>query len=347
MRYRGVEHRRTFALAVAFVLASVLLAMLAVAWKRHEHLALGRRLFGHWHGFGKRVAALQEKSPEVIWLGDSTVAAVPGIDAYPDLLAGDYRARGLAAPGVVSLLGLDFFHAWCMLEPVLEAQPRVVVLTAHLRMLRPSAGTERLLDLCSHLPQQEMLRGMGLPFERRGVGPLDLLGWQLLKTRRGVEVRDLLQGLRHDMQQRLPGHGLISGPSPLQELAVAEDRLSEEERFREYDLAVTTGMPTLEMLAAVIGRVRAAGAIPLVVGAPIPVEALRGRGIYRPEAFDVIGSVVEGAGGNWLDLHDALPPEGFRDASGHYSAAGNQRMAERVGARAAALAAGARSPVRE
>jgi hypothetical protein len=104
------------------------------------------------------------------------------------------------------------------------------------------------------------------------------------------------------------------------------------EALRVFDVAISRRQPTVRMLEATVRMVADSGRTAIVVGVPIPYEALRTTDWYDPAVyqsrFDVLRGVVEEAGGRFIDLHDALPAAQLADYAGHFTSEGAQRLAE-------------------
>lgn len=79
--------------------------------------------------------------------------------------------------------------------------------------------------------------------------------------------------------------------------------------------------PTLQMMEAVVRRLRETGAPVLVIVPPTNVDALRRLGLYQnsayPESLDQIRAAAERGGAEFLDLHDLLGDRAFKDPTDH------------------------------
>ena len=276
---------------------------------------------------GVTMRQLEEKDARVVWLGDSTVLDSIDIPSYADIVAERIARSGDEMPphGVVAMVGLDFYHYYCMLGRILERKPEVVVLVAHLRMFVD--GARAFMDLCSFLPASELPRAMLLPFRERDVGPLDLLGYQLLRLP-GAETSFLaFEGAQRLFQDKDPTGLLAKTPTYFERLGMG-GRKPALEYLRSYALDLDREHPVVRMMGATVDMARRRGAEVLVVASPIPYEKLEARGWYQPQTIDVLRRVVEENGGHFFDGHRVLQKRHYRDESGHYTTEGAEILAE-------------------
>ena len=276
--------------------------------------------------FEKTMARLAPKDPKVMWLGDSTLLDSIKIPSYADLLADEIRAEGGTIPphGTVAMVGLDFFHYYCMLGRILEEKPDFVVLVAHLRMFVD--GAPEFMDLCSFIPPGELPRAVMLPFRERDVGPLDLLGYQLLRLPGAESAFLAYEGTQRLIQDKDPTGLVARSPTYFETLAKGGRRPALE-YLRSYGLDLAADHPVVEMMGATVGMARRSGAEVLVVVSPIPYEKLEAQGWYEPQTIDVLRQVVEENGGHFFDGHRVLKKEHYRDESGHYTHEGSALLA--------------------
>lgn len=98
-------------------------------------------------------------------------------------------------------------------------------------------------------------------------------------------------------------------------------RRAAERRLGPFFRGLSANDPRIPLLGATITRLSESGSKVLAYVAPTNVEDLTSLGIYDEEGAKVslalLRSVVEGAGGNFLDLHDILPDAAFKDAGDH------------------------------
>lgn len=278
----------------------------------------------------KMVSKREANPPDVLWIGDSTMLEGVRVPSYADLTAERLEERGAGVAedhALVALVGTDFFHFYCILGRALDLKPKLIVLVAHLRMFDGQRGD--FMELCSFLPAAELPRALTLPFRTKNVGPLELLGYQLLGVP-GVEPAFLAyEGAQRLIQDRDPTGLLVRSPTYFERLG-REAGMTELDYLRLYDVALERDDPTVEMMESTIAIAREAGAEVLVIASPIPYEKLEENGLYRGESIELIREVVEESGGRFLDAHRALTSDLYRDDAGHYTAEGAARLADLV-----------------
>lgn len=278
----------------------------------------------------KMVRTREGDPPRVVWIGDSTMVEGIEVESYAGLAAqGLEKTDGIPARehALIALVGLDFFHYYCMLGRVLELEPKLIVVVAHLRMFKGQGGD--FMELCSFIPGGEIPRALTLPFQEKGVGPLELLGFQLLDLP-GVEKAFLAyEGTQRLIQDRDPTGLLVRSPTYFERLGLSA-RMTEDEYLSLYDVELTRDEPTVEMMVAALEMARERGVEVLVIASPIPYEKLEALGVYRPESIDLLRQIVEENGGRFLDAHRALTSDLYRDDAGHYTAEGASRLAGSV-----------------
>lgn len=267
---------------------------------------------------------------DVVWLGDSTL-----LDrAYPDIIE---RRVGAAVPmRKLTSVGLDFWAMYQLLGDVMERlHPRVVVMVANLRLMRGGGTTRTFNDLAQSLPLDELPRTLLEPYSFRGMTAPRLLLARLLGSPWWEQTFFVAEGIRRNVQTAEAWQFL--GPEEKRRtfdgakanLARGAQRMAES-----YDQPLGYNTPLVRFCGAAVRYARTHGAQVLVVVSPIPTVHLAESGHYDPartaDRIDVLRTEVEAAGGRLLDLHAALPPELFRDHSGHFTPTGQDRMAGMV-----------------
>jgi hypothetical protein len=270
--------------------------------------------------------------PGVVWLGDSTMLGLSR-PSYPQLLQGvlpDVSAR------VLGVLGSDFFTYYPVVGALLAVhRPGVLVTVAHLRLFRqpaedPVAYATTRNDLFSMIPTAELPRALSLPFAVRGVSIPRLLLTRVLRYEAVERFFYFLEG----------AHALVAeadvpwlGPNEYHHPAFNWRAITVS--LAGSDVPVTRDHPTVRLMEATVRLAREAGVRVLVIGTPLPFEAMHDAvgydGAVYAERFATLRAAVEDAGGTFLDLHEALPRDQFTDAVGHFTVAGAQTLAERVG----------------
>ena len=298
----------------------------AVGVERYQH----RALLPIW--FRPR----DRTGPLVVWVGDSTIAPIAR-RSYPHLLAPELARRGVESR-VVASLGLDFFDFYLLMGRVLDLAPDVVVMVAHLRLF--DAGTvdveaqqagwrSTFNDFASEVPIAELPRLATLPLAARGLSIPRVLLAHLLHAEGARTGSATWMG----STDRQPGASLV------------RRQARQGSRPRVTFGAGSAGMlaptwstsarhPTVRMMRATVEMVRRRGARALVIGSPIPLAGIQNALGIRPEEFQprfaVLREAVEQAGGEFLDLHDALPQAEFADAVGHFNDVGAAHMTRSI-----------------
>ncbi|HXJ33940.1 MAG TPA: hypothetical protein VMS22_07840 [Candidatus Eisenbacteria bacterium] len=324
--------------AAALVVAATL--ALARLGPRVDHQ--GREAYSHrafvaagFDPWSPAEAALRET---VVWLGDSTVVALP-IPSYPQEMAPALERRGIRSR-VVAGLGLDFYPFYLLTPAVLgRLRPDVLVLVAHLRYFSapaPVASNDPLPnrdfgDLASYLPAADIPATILLPMAERGLTVPRLLLAQAFDVPAMEQVAYWWAG----------GRALVRDASVWDRLGPLRSRRSaagaELRRFRilyASNVAVTPSQPTVRMMAATVRLATRRGTSVIVVGTPLAWQQMAATIGYDPavyaERFGVLREAVEGAGGTFLDLHEALRSRELRDPIGHFNARGAAHMARLV-----------------
>jgi hypothetical protein len=321
---------RIVLIGLGFAASLAVAVGVAVATRWDAAVKVGADLYDH-RGYIERVlAAPTDGTSLVVWLGDSTVAAA----SYPQLLAREWQERGDdRAARVLALPGLDFFDYYLAMGPVLDRRPDLVVLVAHLRLFGKESGSRTVGDLASMIPARELPRAMTLPLYDRGITIPRLLVSRTLRFGAGERAAYFFEGLRSTFQHA--DFWAVLGPrAPSWDVATG---LRAVGRFRpvvlsHYDVPVSPRLPIVRMVGATVDMAVRHGVPAVVIGSPIPVEALREQVGYDAAVyarrFAVLRQVVEAAGGTFLDLHEALGADEFADTGGHY----NERGVRRLGA---------------
>src|SRR5262245_2282145 len=174
--------RVTIVLAAAFAFV-LLAAATAHVLMGSRALKTGAAIYFYRTGVGARLTTPEDRTPLIVYLGDSTIAMG---NSYPAVLSGLLSVHAGLSTRVVSGPGFDPFHEYCLLGAVLDLEPAAVVMVAHLRLFdtRTRAATWSLADLCSFLPPAELPRALRLPLTVRGLSSARLLMLQLLRSER-------------------------------------------------------------------------------------------------------------------------------------------------------------------
>jgi len=271
-------------------------------------------------------------APLVVWVGDSTIRPM-GQWTYPELVAGAFLAPAHVDSVVRAEVGFTFYQYYCLVGAMTAARPSLVVLVLNLRRMHEVPSS--LSRLCSRLPAATLLGAVGLPLGESGMPFSRLLSVQLLRwpaVRAASRSFDLARVEANAAWWNV-WHGDAS-PSA--------DRPPPAAAFlAQWRRNVIERTGSTQMLAASVRLGRSSGAKVLVVVSPAPV-----RFLADADAWDAAGyrrmiaryrSIVEEAGGELIDLHDAVLLDGFRRAGGftpldsHLNSLGALHVATRLG----------------
>ncbi len=318
---------------VSGIAATFLVAVAMVTWTAARRLgagavAVGRDLYSHRDILRAHVVRRFPDRPLVVWLGDSTIVTM-GRPSYPELIGALVGRSEPVESRVVALPGLDFFHFYFLLGPVLDLRPDVVVLLAHLRMFNLPAG-RTFNDLASLLPARELLATTRLPLQQHGLTLPGLLLARCLRAPAGEEALYFFEGARALFQEAGFWDGL--GPNGVTPLAALRNLVRvQSQTLAGYDVALSPRQPTVRMMGAAVAMAVRGGARTVVVASPVPYDVLARRGWYDADVYreriGVLGATVERSGGTLIDLHDALARAEFADQSGHYNEEGTAHLA--------------------
>lgn len=293
--------------------------------------ARGWTLYGYREILKKQIRQTSRSRPGVVWLGDSTMLGLRR-PSYPQMLEGvlpDVSAR------VLGFIGSDFFTYYPVVGELLTVhRPAVLVMVAHLRLFNqpaddPTGYSKTRNDLVSLIPTPELPHALRLPFAVRGVSIPRLLLARLLRYQPIERFFYFLEGA-HTLAAEAQIPWL--GPNELEHPGSAFRMIGIA--LAASDVPITRRHPTVRMMEATVRLAHEAGVRVIVIGTPLPFENMRDTVGYDAAVYDarfaVLRSVVEKAGGVFLDLHQELRKDMFIDAVGHFSVAGAQQLAERV-----------------
>jgi hypothetical protein len=328
----GRPPHRLAAIVVGWL--GVLLAACAIYWPvaADDAVFRGRRRYAYRESLKHQLERTVAERPEVLWMGDSTILGLRA-DSYPQIVKGGLPE---ISSGVIGFFGCDYFTYYPLVADLLTRhRPAVLVLVAHLRLFRhpssdPTAQATTRNDLASLIPLRELGHAALLPFETRGLTIPRLvlarvLRWEPVET--GFYVVD---GARAQYgEATIPWLGPRTSTHPMLGLRSLGAALGAS------NVAITPDHPTVRMMGATVRLARDAGVRVIVVGSPIPFQAMGGTAVgYDPvvyaERFATLRSAVVDAGGVFVDLHDALTAEMFSDPVGHFTADGAKVLAARL-----------------
>jgi hypothetical protein len=281
-------------------------------------------------------------APLVVWIGDSTIRPM-GQLTYPELVAGSVLAPAGIESVVRAAPGFTFYQYYCLLGPIVAARPALVVMVLNLRRMRELPPSDP--GLCSRLSARAMLGAARLPLTDVGVSLARMVTARLLRR---PAARDLRR--RMDVAwakftvARLRGWNEIGVPeSP----ARGDGAPSAEAFVTQWQRNVTTRRGSTRMLMASVHLARSSGAKALVVVSPAPVPFLVEKHAWDESGYrrviEEYRAIVADAGGELVDLHDAVTLEGFRGSSAftpldsHPNSLGAVQVAARLGPTVAAM----------
>jgi len=293
------------------------------------------------------VARAQGLGPIVLYFGDSTVSSYEPGKALPQLTRARLRrARGhdrlylesLAGPGS----GIDHYAYFA--DRIAETRPDVVVWQLALfhftdRWMAANGAPE----LVGYVDAERLPDILSLPYERLRLSLSDILLQQgivrlglhdahrkLRKSQlRFARLREPLEEALNPNRGRSPETRAKSQrgrQSMLENLDQTQRNRYSEAGERGHFESTLQGIDPddlrLRLLRSGIVTLRRQGTQVLVYMNPTNVDHLRALGLYDEagiaRSLAAIRSEVEGAGAHFLDLHDLLGDEDFRDPPGHF-----------------------------
>jgi hypothetical protein len=319
---------RRVAVIVAAWLATLAGAVAAYQWLTGDAaVERGRERFLYRATLKQQLEDVVREQPAIVWMGDSTMFGITRI-AYPQLVG---RAMPGTSWGLIACAGCDFFAYYPVVGELLTRwRPAVLVLVAHLRFFRdPSSDTTRTVttrnDLLSLIPTKELARAVDLPFDTRGMTVPRLLLARLLRYESFEHALYFVDGARALVSEaEVPWLGPNGFTNTMIRLRAAKNFLAAS------DVELTPTQATLRMMMATIRLARRHGVRVVVVGSPIPPVTIGYDADVYAARFALLRWAVEGTGGVFVDLHDALPAAQVADPAGHFTPEGTQAVAHRV-----------------
>jgi hypothetical protein len=314
----------------SFLACSALLTWGAAACFGPQALERGVKLYGYrWYVDRILAKAPDEKRPLVVWLGDSTIMD-SSRPSYPQLLEPWLHRKGVDSR-VLAGPAFDPYVFYFLAGRVIERlDPAAVVIVARFASFHPRGSWKefRYNDMSSFLLPSLLPRTFLLPLAPRQLSPARLLLAQTLNDETAEQIFYGAEGLRR-LYADAPFWEPLGPPKPPPVL-----RPAMRDVLDAHDLEVSRRQPAVAMLEATVRVVTEAGGVPLVIGSPIPYEALRERPDYDAAAiqrrFDTLRAIVEESGGMFLDLHELLPQSELADYAGHFTSAGALRLSHSI-----------------
>jgi hypothetical protein len=322
---------------VAMILAVFAGIVTATAWGLVAAFG-GAALDAGWGLYNYRLALARQiaavRSADVVWLGDSTIMTTGGRRGYPRLLAERVLEPRGRRSVVVAVPGLDFFGYYALMGPLLATRPRVVVVIANLRLLA-ARGMRARRDLVSFVPAAELPRLLTLPYAMRDMSAPGLLLAECLRFEPIERAMLLEEGARLRIADST-WWSALGPPFPAGADWTFDARYARDVtgHLREFGRAIPPSDPMMRFAAATVAMGVRHDARVVVVIAPIPLDALRNRGLLERDRLQTtlttLRTVVTAAGGTLVDLHAALRGSELSDADAHYTEEGAGHMADLV-----------------
>jgi hypothetical protein len=305
--------------------------------------------------------AVDKTRRRVGFVGDSMLEAPPGETALPEraLDAANRRVPGrrqlhghaLSVPAVTPI------GEYCVLDELIDGKPDLIALELNLRALQPGPlGPFSYAEFSGWIRASRLREAAFLPLSDAQI-TLDRLlfyrflvashsedAWRALLDRQAtvLNTRDLLEGyierrtgVSTSVERRLAAAGY--GYARLLVPGTAFGTVAHVESMLGSVLqGVDSENPRLKLLRVLLMELRAAGIPTLVWVSPVNVDHMRSIGLSMDgleRSMGTIRAVVESAGASFLDLHDALRREAFRDSGDHYTYSGKPDGTAIVGAR--------------
>lgn len=328
--------------ALICLCALAALAVLASLVVGPEAIRTGQSLYEHRVKLEAALVPGQTSLPLVVWLGDSTMMEYEG-HSYPGFVTQDLAASRPIESRVVTYGDMDFFYYYFVMGEAVRLHPAAVVVVANLRLFQLARLTRTLNDLCSMVQPADLLRTMTLPLHERGITIPKLFLAQVLRTRAGERGLYLFEGLRSMLRRSALLGALMPQPAEFEWARALQDPERGKEAAMEIvhrhwvqgnTLVLSRRQAMVRMMQATVRLAARHGVPVIVVGSPVPWERLAELGYYDEAAYDrrfaLLRTVVEDAGGRFVDLHQALRHDELRDIIGHFTDKGARLVARGV-----------------
>lgn len=304
---------------------------------------------------------------QAVILGDSMI--LPGQDMeYGDAIPAQItrKLKDGAPPGVepklyrMAIPGAGYSLFYFFADEIVRMRPRMVVYEFNANTLSDSWHVKWARpDNISRIGFERVPEALMLPLDRLGV-TADRMLWTVTCVELGcgklwnrvqraqlsvaelyLRARDAIESetgwrANHSMRRlRQLGHRSA-------QVGVDRSRRRTAEQYREVLDTALDGAPAdhvgFQLLAVTVRRLVEAGIPVLVYATPLNVENMRERGVWDPvgmqQTMTNLADVVQAEGGHFVDLHDLLPDDGFRDASSHMTfrgkGSGQDLLADRL-----------------
>jgi hypothetical protein len=251
------------------------------------------------------------------------------------------------APPLVNLalLGLSYFEYYPFADRIASLEPGAIVVAFNLQWL--SDAWRNMMsrpEVFGWLPPRDLPDAFALPLYRWSITADRLLlytglvqaglvepwyRYRLQQVRTGSAVNLVRAKLQDRMKNWAGGTGGQATGLPPQPPAGTKERPNRfNPRFvdRLYGAAfsgIDRDYPPLQIFAALIDRFGRNGIPVIVYIVPANMEYMRSLGLVDEkglaETIDTLSTLVYESGGILVDLHELLPDQAFRDATGHFT----------------------------
>ncbi|MFP6598992.1 MAG: hypothetical protein VB852_00965 [Deltaproteobacteria bacterium] len=286
----------------------------------------------------------KQTPPALMWLGDSTIDWWGG-PSYATKINAELESE--LKTKIAWHDGANFFHHYVLVSAYADAAlarpaktgerraPKLIVFIANPRMMIDKLDPDSRLDnIAIYMPSSTIPRSLPLPFYDHGLTIPQIL---LSRVSRLPTLRERLEFSKaaRDKFQNAAFWERV-GRGPANSLLGPSTRLIRQAaKFRsQWTRRLGPGNSTMQMIGPTIRAAQDWGAQTLVIGTPVPLHSLRKYEWFDGDDYlrrlETLQATVEQAGGRYLNLHNALSKEHFRDRLDHYNEPGAERMVELV-----------------
>jgi hypothetical protein len=342
---------RAVALAACFAAALTVVVASSIAWLRDARLGRPTVAFNYARILGSRLpelaAARREGRATLGVLGDSGVVSYPEGHSVPE------RLQARLQPKVQSLgmPGAGAFDYYFVADDVARAEPDLVVIALSLdHFSRTWQRSYSRPQLAGRIAASRLGEALWLPLHWTGLTTDQLLSyvalveaggyepWYWLSLRQAqvgrawAELEAWMQGgvyvARNDTGDETPERlfRTAADEATIARLFTGPDlrhyrRAGLVDHYAETLAGIPDDHPVLAAVGATVERFVQDDIRVLVYVAPVDVAYLAEQGFLDDGGFiatlAAIEAVVVRSGGSFVDLHDALASDAFRDAPGH------------------------------
>jgi hypothetical protein len=181
------------------------------------------------------------------------------------------------------------------------------------------------LEIASFIPSDELIRAAFLPWHFAEITIPRLFLARTLTWPHVERLFHFTEGLRQMFRDEL---------YTSTRRRTFMDRVRANRRgLEQYRIPIDEWSPQVVMLRAAVDLAVRSGIRTTVIMTPIQARVFEvddDSASLFAERSEMVRRVVRSAGGRYLDLHDALPAELFRDLGGHFTAEGTEYVATLV-----------------